>query len=79
MGCYNHHTLLKLQVKPATISDICMQGTVLGIVSNEGSKVTDWNWGMCVEGGAVEGSRIAVRVGALAGTETTGSDRLPYP
>lgn len=40
VGCYNHHIFLKLQVKPATISDICMQGTVLGIASNEGSKGT---------------------------------------
>lgn len=32
-------------MKPANVSDIYMQGTLLGIVSNERSQVTEWNLG----------------------------------
>lgn len=44
-GCCNHYTLLKFQMKAANATDICMQGTLLGIVSNEKSQVTEWNLG----------------------------------
>ena len=64
MGCYNHCTLLKLQMKPAKVSDICMQDTLLGIASDGGSQVT-LGWG-----GSCWRERGWLRVGALAGEET---------
>lgn len=53
-GVNNHCTWLKLQLKLAKISDVCMQGTLLDIASKRRSQVTLGGVGGVEEAGVSE-------------------------
>lgn len=61
-------------MKPANISDICIQGTLLGIATNGESQVTEWNLGW----GLLRATRIAHSWGAWWGGALAGKERVQF-